>query len=211
MRGGSVLPGASSHIACLGGARGQRAGRLGPCQQTLTPPAASEEPRSLGRKCCQGLRDMQSQPTVGGGAVCPSRGPHPALGARPRPLRPASTAALPDSGFPVDSASGGATRPGGHAPCPLPARSGPRCVAPTALVTRPLTAPQSTGLKTHTHLPLKTQCGNSLGCGLPRGLCPGVPCGLCPDLPRGPHRGLCCDLCNDLHCDQLQGQVRLLF
>lgn len=115
----------------------------------------------------QGLRDMQSQPTVSGGAVCPSRGPHPTLGARPRPLRPASTAALPASGFPMDSASGGATRPGGHAPCPLPARSGPRCVAPTALVTRPLTAPHSTGLKTHTHLPLKTQCGNSLGCGRP--------------------------------------------
>ena len=40
----------------------------------------------------------------------------------------------------------------------------------------------------------------------PRGLCCGLPRGLLRGLPRGPRY----DLCGDLHCDQLQGQVRLV-
>lgn len=83
-RGGSVLPGASPHIACLGGIPGPEG------RQTWVGSAAShttsccsEGPRSLGRKGFRGLRDMQGQPTVGGGGdVCPFRGSPPRSGSQ---------------------------------------------------------------------------------------------------------------------------------
>ena len=167
-RGGSVLPGASPHIAFLGGVPGPEG------RQTWVGSAAShttsccsEGPRSLGRKGCRGLRDMQGQPTVGGGRCLPlQRLPTPLWVPGPDLCGQHQLQACLLLASQQTQPVRGATRPGERAPCPLPARSGPGCAARTALVTRPLAAPHSTGLKTP-QLPLKTQRGNGLGSGLP--------------------------------------------
>lgn len=108
------------------------------------------------------LRDMQSQPTVGGELFALPEAPTPLWVPGPdlcdqHQLQPCLLLASQWT-QPVGVPPG--LRARSLSP---PARSGPRCAAPTALVTRPLTAPHSTGLKTHTHLPLETQCGNSCG------------------------------------------------